>query len=893
VAGPAAMEVSAPQILPMVRPANSHGTKGRRSKLLANFFNVAVKNLPEIYQYDVAIVRDSTDVAPVQPVIVNRNIFRRFTEASAGAYASRIAYDGRKIAYAPVELPAALCQGEFVMKVDRDGNGPVSGAPDTRYEQVVLHIKHSATLDTALAISSKANLNTSAVQPVINALDVALAQGNTVRFVEVGRTFYTGEKSLPLGGGVRAWRGFYQSIRMTEGGLAVNVDQSFTPFWEEVSLMKLCESAAGGRLPPAGNTGAWRALGKDLHSLRVTAPHTGISYRVFGFSSLPANQIFFKDKDGVRTSVAAYMYSAYNYRVTQPNLPCVKTNPKRETYVPIEMLEVCKRQRRSKAMTPNQTSAMIRAAALIPDERKKHAESSITNANYNADQTCKDFGISVNPGLVEVDSRILSTPTLGYGNRRTLEARGGAWNMAREKVIDGAVVRRWMVICVGGGHGMPNKSQCETFVTTVVRLGAENGVSFIVPQPMIHTVPDNQQLEQALRTTMTAENTRLMNIPACRPRDAKDNGLKLNFVLVIKMKQDSFVYNTVKKVCDITEGVASQCVLWDKIKKQTGNKIDQYVSNVLLKINTKCGGQNNKVLPYTMQSGMENAKFENESYIVLGADVTHPSPGPNSSCSVAAVVGSLTSDPAAQYSGSLRNQPARQEIITDIGAMFTEVYRRWYAKMNERVKTGNAKAIIMFRDGVSEGQYQEVLDVELTAIRTAVAHIHEQTMKALGQPFQPKITFVIVTKRHHARFFAGPRTGKMDVDTKKKNLMPGTVIDSGIVSSEQWDFYLCSHGGLQGTSRPSKYTVLYDENKMSADQLQGYIFRLSHGFARCTRSVSLVNAAYYAHLLAFRGRVYLAEGESDGGSVASGNSEAIVPSSPIVNPGVGSKLFFV
>lgn len=45
---------------------------------------------------------------------------------------------------------------------------------------------------------------------------------------------------------------------------------------------------------------------------------------------------------------------------------------------------------------------------------------------------------------------------------------------------------------------------------------------------------------------------------------------------------------------------------------------------------------------------------------------------------------------------------------------------------------------------------------------------------------------------------------------KSGNCFPGTVVETGICHPMEWDFYLMSHGGLQGTSRPAKYHVLWD-----------------------------------------------------------------------------------
>ena len=57
----------------------------------------------------------------------------------------------------------------------------------------------------------------------------------------------------------------------------------------------------------------------------------------------------------------------------------------------------------------------------------------------------------------------------------------------------------------------------------------------------------------------------------------------------------------------------------------------------------------------------------------------------------------------------------------------------------------------------------------------------------------PKITFVIVKKRHNTRFFVrDANAGGM------ANVQPGTIVDTDIVHPEGFDFYLNSHAALQG-----------------------------------------------------------------------------------------------
>ena len=62
---------------------------------------------------------------------------------------------------------------------------------------------------------------------------------------------------------------------------------------------------------------------------------------------------------------------------------------------------------------------------------------------------------------------------------------------------------------------------------------------------------------------------------------------------------------------------------------------------------------------------------------------------------------------------------------------------------------------------------------------------------------------------------------------------------------------------LQGTSRPSRYHVLWDDSNFTADELQTITYQLCHMYARCPRSVSIPAPVYYADLVATRARCHI------------------------------------
>lgn len=241
---------------------------------------------------------------------------------------------------------------------------------------------------------------------------------------------------------------------------------------------------------------------------------------------------------------------------------------------------------------------------------------------------------------------------------------------------------------------------------------------------------------------------------------------------VVPDKGNKDIYEQVKQVGDVILGISTQCVQF----KQVRGAKPQVCSNIAMKINAKLGGINH--IPFN-----PDQKFLlKEPTIIIGADVTHPSAGDTKTPSIAAVVASL--DPnASRYCATVRVQDHRQEIIGDLSTMVKQCMIQFRNKLGFK-----PKKIIFYRDGVSEGQFDQVLKHEVRAVQEACVQL-EPT-----RDYQPGITFVVVQKRHHVRFFPNSRE---DQCGKTGNVPPGTTVDQGITHPFEFDFYLCSHYGIQ------------------------------------------------------------------------------------------------
>jgi eukaryotic translation initiation factor 2C len=147
-----------------------------------------------------------------------------------------------------------------------------------------------------------------------------------------------------------------------------------------------------------------------------------------------------------------------------------------------------------------------------------------------------------------------------------------------------------------------------------------------------------------------------------------------------------------------------------------------------------------------------------------------------------------------------------------------------------------------------QGQYDEVLEHELAQIFQAFAIVDPKNPK-----YHPVLSIIVCGKRHHARFFP---TDSQHAD-RNGNTLAGTVVDKGVTSVLDFDFYLQAHAGLQGSVKSTHYVVLYDESALTADDVQQGVHTASYLYARATKAVSLVPPAYYADIACERARYWI------------------------------------
>ncbi|XP_031099385.1 protein argonaute 7-like [Ipomoea triloba] len=821
--------------LMVARRPDCGGVEGAVISLLANHFLVRFDPSQQIFHYDVEI--SPSPSKEVARLMMKQNI--------VGSIASgfRPVYDGRRTIYSPVELQDDRIELYISLPIHNN-----KLALKDQHKMFRVNIKLVSKFD---GTKLKSYLNNDGdnddegspiplPQEYLHALDVVLRESPTDKCLSSGRSFYSSSTggAKEIGGGAVALRGFFQSLRPTQQGLALNVDFSVTAFHESIGVIPYLEkrleflhdlSQRKMRILRAEER---KEVENALKNLRVFVCHreTVQRYRVYGLTQQLTEDLWFPDRDGTSLKLVDYFKDHYSYDIQFRNLPCLQTSRSKPCYLPMELCVICEGQKFLGKLSDDQTARILKMGCQRPRERKAIIDGVMTGPvgpTSGIQET--QFKLGISREMTQLYGRILQPPKLKLGDggqvRNLIPSRHDRqWNLMDSHVFEGTRVERWGLISFGGS--IDQKANIPKFVNQLSQRCEQLGIFLnknmvVSPQfePM-HVLNNVRQLESKLKKMYRSAS----------------NNLQL---LICVMERKHRGYADLKRIAETSIGVVSQCCLYPNL----GKLCSQFLANLALKINAKLGGCT--VALYNSFPSQIPRLFQHDCPVIfMGADVTHPHPLDDSSPSIAAVVGSLNWPAANKYVSRMRSQTHRQEIIEDLSTMVGEILEDFLEELLVL-----PERIIFFRDGVSETQFSKILQHELQAIRGACSRF---------PGYKPPITFAVVQKRHHTRLFPSSPYVK-----NNENIPPGTVVDTVITHPREFDFYLCSHWGVKGTSRPIHYHILWDENHFTSDELQKLVYNLCYTFVRCTKPISLVPPAYYAHLAAYRGRLYLERSDSN------------------------------
>lgn len=153
-----------------------------------------------------------------------------------------------------------------------------------------------------------------------------------------------------------------------------------------------------------------------------------------------------------------------------------------------------------------------------------------------------------------------------------------------------------------------------------------------------------------------------------------------------------------------------------------------------------------------------------------------------------------------------------------------------YRNMNQTLPI----RILIYRDGVGEGQISQVMEREIVELRKKLCELY-------GGDDKYRMAFVIVTKRLNTRFF----------QSNQGNPSPGTVVDDVVTSPIKYDFFIVSQQVRQGTISPTSYNIVYDNLGLDPDKMQRLTYKLTHMYFNCSNTVRVPAPCHYAHKLAF------------------------------------------
>ncbi|XP_054269475.1 piwi-like protein Ago3 isoform X2 [Macrosteles quadrilineatus] len=616
-----------------------------------------------------------------------------------------------------------------------------------------------------------------------------------LKLQRIGREYFSpdGVQAIPQHQ-LEIWPGYVTAVDAFEGGVMLNCNTSHKVLRTQ-TVLKLMDDI----IHQTGGNQWKEVVQKQLIGQSVMTRKPIKIYRIddIDFSLNPTST--FTCADGTEMTYIGY-HERKGIQIRDHNQPLLVHRPKptkRPGGIGLLMLipELCFMTGLSDEMRAD--FKVMKDVATItrvnPNQRVLNLQKLINNikSNPRCVEMLEEWGLQVPERPLEMTARILNPEQITFGRGFTTNGNPQAdWNRdaTSQHMLEVVNIDNWIVM-----FASRDERNAHGYVEMMGKVCPLMGVQ--IEYPSLNKLRDDK--------------------PDTYVKNLKESVTeKTQLVVVIFPTQREDRYSAIKKFCCLDRPVPSQVINSRTISKP--DKLRSIVQKIALQINCKLGGS-----LWSVRIPFANA-------MICGMDSYHDTKSKNRS--VAGFVASMNKEVTKWFS-QVFIQSNNQELLNGIHEAMCQAILNYYERNNRHPDT-----IIVFRDGVGDGQLRVCEELEIGSLKKAFSSI--------SPDYNPSLCFIVCQKRINTRIFL-PKGRDFE------NPPPGSVVDNTITRRTLFDFFLVSQLVRQGTVTPTHYVVLHNSTHLDPDKIQKLTYKMCHLYYNWPGTIRVPAPCQYSHKLAY------------------------------------------
>lgn len=216
----------------------------------------------------------------------------------------------------------------------------------------------------------------------------------------------------------------------------------------------------------------------------------------------------------------------------------------------------------------------------------------VNQISHNRSPIIRGFGLEVDMNFAKVNARCLMAPKIQYAQNKSAEVRNGVWRGEGMPFLIAESANKWAIL---NTNQRTRSNELQELAGSLLRVSK----------------PTNLNLADKYTYIRDVDCRNFANIQK-ELENAKKEGIRILFCVI---PDSGPTYAKIKQLAETRIGVLTQCLKSTTVFKKRAD--GSTISNILLKVNAKLNGTNHR---------LNDSPILNDKCMLIGADVTHPSP---------------------------------------------------------------------------------------------------------------------------------------------------------------------------------------------------------------------------------------------------------------------------